>query len=562
MVWDSSASSRRASRLARLHVATTTVTPELGPDAESRAMAAASAGSTFTLRRIVGDRGAGQRYAQACMADERFAFPRSELRTRAARGALVNGAFLLAVESLGVVQAILVAKLLNADQVGLYGIVSVTVMTLLSLKQIGIDEAFVQQEDGDQEIAFQHAFTLDLALSAGFGLLSAVLAPLIGLLYGDSSLVPLLIALSLLPILFAMQAPAWVFLRRMDFVRQRSLQAIVPAVTLVATVGLILAGLGAWGLVLGALAGNLSAAVLAIAVSPYPMRIRFDRDTSRRYLHFSAPIFLAAVCGLLIRQGQTYAFEWKLGLAGAGYLTLAVTLTRYADRADQLITQTIYPAICAVTDRPERMAEAFEKSNRLTAMWALPFGAGLALFADELVQHVLGSKWAPAIPLIQLVGVSTAIYQLGFNWTAFHRAVGKTRPQTVYALAGFAAFLVAPLPLLLAYGSKGFGWGLFAVNLTAGALRWFYVKQLIPAARIGRLVTRAFVPPLLACLPVLAWRSITANDAGWAIFLAQAGVFIATYLVATVAMEGNLLREAVGYLRTRGLQATANGAGP
>lgn len=491
------------------------------------------------------------------MGDDRFAFPRSELRSRAARGAIVNGAFLLAVESLGVLQAIVVARLLDADQVGLYGIVSVTVITLLSLKQIGIDEAYVQQDESDQESAFRRAFSLDLALSGVFSLLGIVLAPLIGALYGDPSLVPLMIALSLLPLLFALQAPAWIFLRRMEFVRQRLLQSVVPAVTLVTTVGLILAGLGAWALALGALAGNLAAACLALLVSPYRLGFELHRDSTRRYLHFSAPIFLAAVCGLLIRQGQTLAFEHELGLAGAGWLTLTVTLTRYADRADQLITQTIYPAICAISDRTSRLTEAFEKTNRLTAMWALPFGAALALFAPQLVHFVLGSKWEPAVVLIQLVGASTAIYQLGFNWTAFHRAVGRTRPQTVYALAGFAAFLAAPLPLLFAYGAAGFGWGLFAVNLVAGALRWTYMKQMLPEARIARLIARSLTPVLAACVPVLIWRgAVPDSSLELPVFVAQSVIFVTGFACLTVLLERPLLTEAVGYLRSRPLAGT------
>ena len=506
--------------------------------------------------------GVGQRYADDFMAEDRFSFPRSELRSRAARGAIINGAFLLGVELLGVVQAVLVARLLGTAEVGLYGIVSVTVMTLLSLKQIGIDEAFVAQDQSDQEMAFRQAFSLDLGLSAAFTLVTAALAPVVGMLYGDQSLTALMLALSLLPLLFALQAPAWIFLRRMDFVKQRSLQAIVPTITLLVTVGLILAGLKAWALVIGALAGNVAAALLAAAVSPYSMRPVLDRESARRYITFSAPIFLAAICGLIIRQGQTFAFETKLGLAGAGYLTLAVTLTRYADRADQLITQTIYPAICAISDSPKRLAEVFEKSNRITAMWALPFGAGLALFTPDLVQHVLGRKWEPAIPLVQLVGVSTAIYQLGFNWSAFHRAVGKTRPQTVYALAGLVAFLAAPLPLLLKFGALGFGWGLFAVNIVAGALRWIYMKQLLPNVSILPVVIRSLIPPLLATIPILAWRSLDGSETGGTqAWIAQMIVFGLTYVGLTVALERELLAEATGYLRRRGLGATASPQG-
>ena len=506
--------------------------------------------------------GVRQRYADDFMAEERFSFPRSELRSRAARGAIVNGVFLLGVELLGVAQAVLVARLLGTAEVGMYGIVSVTVMTLLSLKQIGIDEAFVQQDQSDQEMAFRQAFSLDLGLSAVFTLLTAALAPLIGSLYGDQSLTPLMLALSLLPLLFALQAPAWIFLRRMDFVRQRTLQAIVPAVTLAATVSLILAGMQAWALVIGALAGNVAAAILAARVSPYLMTPLIHMESARRYLTFSAPIFLAAICGLIIRQGQTFAFESKLGLAGAGYLTLAVTLTRYADRADQLITQTIYPAICAISDSPRRLAEVFEKSNRITAMWALAFGAGLALFTPDLVDHVLGRKWEPAIPLVQLVGVSTAIYQLGFNWSAFHRAVGRTRPQTVYAIAGLVAFLAAPLPLLMKFGALGFGWGLFAVNIVAGALRWVYMKQLLPEVRILQLVARSVVPPLAATAPILIWRVLGGSETnGVAIWIAQMAIFTLVYAAVTALAERELLGEAIGYLRRRRVSTTPSAQG-
>lgn len=485
------------------------------------------------------------------MDNERFSFPRTELRARAARGAIVNGAFLLAVEALGVVQAIVVARLLDADEVGLYGIVSVTVMTLLALKQVGVDEGYVQQEASDQEEAFQQAFSIDLGLSVLFALLTCAISPLIGAIYGDQTLVPLMLALAFLPVLFALQAPAWIYLRRMDFVRQRSLQAIVPLVTLIVTVSLVFAGLGAWALVIGSLAGNAAAGFLALVVSPYRLRLAFDRSVFRHYLRFGTPIALAALFGLIIRQGQNLAFDAKLGLAGVGYLTLAVTITRYADRADQLITQTIYPAICAVKDNTDRLIEVFEKSNRLTAMWALPFGAMIVLFTEDFVHWVIGAKWAPAVNLIRLVGLSTAIYQLGFNWTAFYRAVGRTRPQTIYAGAGLCAFLLFPLPLLFAFGAVGFGWGLLAVNAIAGCLRWYYMKDLLGDVAIARTAWRSLLPPVLAAIPILIWQGVTSSPAPLAGFIAQAATYTMTYVALTVLFERDLLREALGYLKSR-----------
>ena len=483
------------------------------------------------------------------MASDRFSFPRAELRRRTARGVLVNGAFLVVVESVTVAQNVVVARVLSTSDIGLYGIVSVTVMTLLTLKQVGIDEQYVQQDEEDQKLAFQRAFTVELVLSVAFALLVAMLAPAIAAIYGSWRLAPLMLALAYLPVAFALQSPAWVFFRRMEFVRQRTVQAVVPLATFAATVTLVAAGLGVWGLVLGALAGNLLAAWVAIRNSPYPLRLRLHGPSARRYARFSWPILVAAAAGLVIRQGQVFAFHEKLGLAGAGFITLAMTLTQYADRADRAVTATIYPAICAVKDARATMTELFEKSNRLTAIWALAFGAGLALFAHDLVRFVLGSKWEPATILLQVLGVTTAVHQLGFNWTAFYRAVGVSRPQAVYALASLAAFCAVPLPLLFAAGIKGFAFGMFAVMAAAFGARAFYVKRLLPELRLGALIARAAVPAVAASSAVLLWRLLEGGSWSGAEAIAQAVVFFGLYAAATLAQERRLLGEVGGYIR-------------
>ena len=50
-----------------------------------------------------------------------------------------------------------------------------------------------------------------------------------------------------LPVAFALQAPQWVFFKRMEYVRLRTLQAIVPLGTVAVAVPLLLAGRRACG---------------------------------------------------------------------------------------------------------------------------------------------------------------------------------------------------------------------------------------------------------------------------------------------------------------------------
>src|SRR5947209_2943337 len=357
---------------------------------------------------------------------EPLAFPRAELRRRTVRGAVVNALFMGGAEALVVLQGLIVTVLLGPRSVGLYGIVTTTAMTVVALRRVGIDEAFVQQRESDQEAEFQRAFTLELIVGAAFSLVLVVAAPIVALVYGDNRLLPLMIAVAYLPTAFALQAPTWIFFRRMDFVRIRTLQATIPAVTFCVTVPLAAVGVGVWSLVIGPAVGNSGAIIAGVTLSPYRLRLRFDRSARSRYFRFSWPIFVSTGALLLIQQGQIIAFDLHGGLAAAGYITLAVTLTRYADRADQIITTTIYPAICVVRDRLDTLEEIFLKSNRVGLMWVLPFCTGLILFAPDLVTFVLGRRWHPSIVLLQGLAGAAAIQQLGYNWFSFYRARGDS----------------------------------------------------------------------------------------------------------------------------------------
>ena len=482
-------------------------------------------------------------------ARDRLGFPADELRQRTGRGALVNGAFVGGAELLLVVQGIVVTAILGPEDIGLYGAVSATAVTITGLKRVGIDEEFVRQAEAQQQEEFQRAFTLDLSLSLVLSFLIAAAAPFVALAYGDDRLLALTLAVSYLPVAFSLQSPTWIFFRRMDFMRQRLLQVIVPTVTFAVTVPLAIAGVGVWSLVIGPFVANATAAVAAIAVSPYRLRIRWDRVTASRYLNFSWPIFVSVLALLIVLQGQVLAFDIAEGLAAAGYITLAATLTRYADRVDRILTSTIYPAICAVQDRPATLAELWTKSNRLALVWVVPFCGGLVLFTPDLVEFVLGDEWEPAVGLVQGLAVAAGLQQLGYNWFSFYRAAGNPRPQAVESAVMVGSFLLLAVPALFAWGFDGFVGGRIAGVLLMLAVRRHFVQNLLPGARLGRLAVRAIAPAVGAAAAVVAVRLVVGGDREPAQAIGEIVLFVGATGALTWMLERGLLREAGGYLR-------------
>ncbi len=475
----------------------------------------------------------------------------SGLRIRAARGTLINAAFLLGVNTLNLVRGFLVAAFLTTAEYGVWGVVLVVLFTLMFLRQVGIGEKYIQQDEPDQELAFCKAMTFELALAGVVLVAGVALVPALAAILDEPGIIaPALVALLVVPAQ-ALQAPLWIFYREMDFARQRKLQITDPVTGFVIAVALLAAGWNYWSLIVGVVAGAWVGALVSLRASPYRFRWTWDRATLRSYATFSWPLFFAGMSGIVVGQGLLIVGEAKLGLAGVGIIALASTISQYSDRADQAISQTIYPTICAVKDRADLLYEAFVKSNRLALMWGAPFGLGLAIFAEDLVQFGIGERWRPGIALMQAIGVAVAVHQIGFNWDAFYRARADTKPIAVAAAISIVAFLAIGLPLLAAEGLRGLAIATVLVEIVNFTIRMVFLRRLFPDFRFLRHAARALLPSLPAVGLVLALRALLGEESTLLAALAMFALYVATTLVATALIERRLLREMLDYLRRR-----------
>ncbi len=477
----------------------------------------------------------------------RFMFSGS-LRTRAARGTLINTGFTVAIGLLGLLKGFILARFLTRADYGIWGVLIVSLSTLVWLKQVGIGDKFIQQDETDQELAFQKAFTLELAITSVCVVVIAAAVPLLVLIYDLPQLVApsAVIAATLLVTVF--QAPLWVYYRKMEFARQRALAAVDPIVGFVVSVALAVAGAGYWAFVGGLAAGACAASLVAVISSPFRLRLRYERGTLASYWSFSAPLLVAGASGLVMAWSAVLAAKLELGVAAVGVIALASNVTSFTDRVDQLVTGSLYPAICAVADRTALLYESLVKSNRLALMWAVPFGTGLTLFASDLVHFALGERWRSAIVVLQVYGLAAAVNHVGFNWTAYFRALGRTRPIAVANVAATVAFLVCGIPLLLAYGLPGFAAGVAVQGLCALVLRAYYLQRLFPGFDFLRHAGRSFLPTIVAAAVVLVLHAIASGHRTLPVALGELAAYVVVALIATWRLESALLREAAGLL--------------
>ena len=194
------------------------------------------------------------------------------------------------------------------------------------------------------------------------------------------------------------------------------------------------------------------------------------------------------------------------------------------------------------------------KSSRVTMIWAVPFCAGLALFAPDLVEHVLGSEWEPAVLLIQGLAGAAALQQVGYGWFSFYRARGDSRPQAVESAVMAGAFLGLAVPGLFLYGVEGFIAGRVATSLAMLVVRRRYVRRLFGGRRAWRAGPARVRSVVAATGATLALRELL--DSGT---LPELALFAAVAAALTWAFERRLLGELAAYARGRAAGADPRG---
>jgi O-antigen/teichoic acid export membrane protein len=481
---------------------------------------------------------------------EETVHPPEGMRVRTAKGVLINTAFRVGLAVIALGRNVAFAAFLTREEYGLWGLVLTTLITIAFLKQIGISDKFVQQREPDQEAAFQKAFSLELAYSGIFYVFAIIAIPVYALVvYGQEDVLLPALALSVSLLVSAFQSPIWIYYRRLQYGKQRALESIDPLITTVLTVGLLAAGAGIWGLVIGSLVGSIAAAVAAIIVSPYKLRWRFDRGTLGEYVSFSWPLLLSGIGSLAVVQGALIVGEAALGLAAVGVIGLAGNIAGFGNRVELLLRNTLYPAVAARRERLDLLRETFVKSNRLGLMWAFPFGFALALFAGNVVDAALGPEWEDAIPVLRVFGLIFAFGTVAFAWGTMYQAIGNTRPFAVTTAVTVTVFFAVTVPLMLEIGTMGYAWGMLAATAAQLCLRGYYLRKLFEGFNLALHTVRALAPVAIAVGAVLAIRLAHGEDAGGGWVWAELGVFVVLTVAFTVLFERALIREALGYLR-------------
>lgn len=341
---------------------------------------------------------------------------------------------------------IVLARLLVPEDYGVFAVALVVLNALLSMNELGVSLAIVRWP-GDVRRVAPTVATLALVSSLTLYALCFALAPAVASSLNAPEATGVLRLLCLSVLLDAVSAVPSGFLTREFRQRQRLVADLLGlTVSTSLSIGLAVAGFGAWSLAWGALAGSLVVAVAVLRCSPYRLRFGFDQREVRPLLAFGAPLAGSSLLLFAMLNAAYVVVGVSLDTTALGLYLLAFNLSSWpVNMLSTAVRRVSLAGFSRLQDDPVALRAGFVRSCTLLAAATLPICLLLGLLAEPLIRVVYGDRWsgaAPALAFLAVVAALRVILELAYDFL-----VGLGRSRTIFLLQ--AAWVAAAVPAMI-----------------------------------------------------------------------------------------------------------------
>jgi lipopolysaccharide exporter len=412
------------------------------------------------------------------------------LGARIVRGGAWLAGIQVTVHGLALLRLLIVARVLAPSDLGILGMALLTLAVLKIVSETGVDQSLIQRRDLPPG-ALHTAWTL-LAVR---GIVLAVLLFLPGAaamvwFFDEPAAGPLarVLALSVLTEGFLSLGPT-LTQKAMEFRRLFFYQVSALLGDFVVTITLLVITRSVWSLVFGILTGSLVRLVGSYVIHPYRPRLRFEREDVGRFVGYGKWLTLSSILGFLLLQGDDLFVGKLFGAVVLGYYQVAYRISNLpATGLSQMLGRVLLPAYSKIQDDLARLGRLFVRSLTLTSLLVFPTAALIAGLSGIFTPVLLGERWLPIVPLLQVLALYGLLRAIGGTTGAVFLSVGRPDIRTRIHVGQFLLLLAVIYPLARWQGALGVG---LAVAIYALVFNLYAVVRVLRYCSLGAGTLRA-----------------------------------------------------------------------
>ncbi|SHJ29811.1 Membrane protein involved in the export of O-antigen and teichoic acid [Fibrobacter sp. UWP2] len=299
---------------------------------------------------------------------------------------------------------IALARMLAPTDYGVIGMLAIFIAVANTFTDSGLSNALIQKQDRTEK-DFCTIFYFNIVVAIGFYLALFFASPYIAQFYNMPILedVTKVVALSLIITGFtAVQRT------RLTIDLRFQTQALISVISLLVTgaVGLILAylGFGVWALVFQALAGQLISSICIWYCSRWMPKLIFSKTSFKQLFGFGSKLLCSSLINTIYGNLYTLVIGKAFSPADVGFYNKGNEYALLPTQAMQDMTLKVnYPILAKMQDDNERLLRAYRKLLRTPLFLLYPVLTVIAVTAEPLIEVMIGPKWLPCVPILQVL---------------------------------------------------------------------------------------------------------------------------------------------------------------
>ena len=473
------------------------------------------------------------------------------LKREAAQGVFWSAAGNWGYQLSTLVLFVVLSRLLSPVDFGTVALATVFTTFTKVLAEQGLADAIIQRPDVDKRQLDTAFWTnLGVALVLMVALMGA--APLIGEMFDDAALSPVLVWLSItLPISSLQTVQRAILTKRMAFASLTLRSMVASVIGGVAGIVAAVLGMGVWSLVIQDVTGAAVNSITIWAVSGWRPGFSFSFAYFKSLSSFGVHVLGFKILQFFTRRSDDLLIGYYLGPVALGLYTVAYRLLRImVNVTTNVIGAVAFPVFSRIQEQPEKVERAYHKAMGLTSFIAFPAFVGVMVIAPELVPLLFGNKWLSAVPVMQVLSLVGLLEAVLFAPGVVMKALGKPSWRLAIAVLTTAVTVVGFL-IVVRLGIVAVAVAFAVVNYALAPVTLRAVRRLVGTdfRSVGRRILAPLVGAVGMALAILGLKLLL-GDAG---LTTQVVIYVITgavvYLAVIRAIDRSMLREAIDLVR-------------
>lgn len=430
---------------------------------------------------------------------------------------------------MSVLTVAVLARHLSPAQFGIVALAQVLLLFITLVGEAGVGTYVIYDREEDWQRRARSAFWLNVAITTAQVALCALAAPLVGSIFQQSAVTPVLLVLA--GVFFIEQmavVPEALMYRKLEHPRLARRDIALSVMTAVLSIALALRGWGVWSLVAPRLVVAPAKLIAAMTLAGWVPGWRLELRDWPKILRYTAHLMGTSLLGLFANDGDTLLVGKVLGTGQLGFYNIAWQLSNLVGRNVTAVVGVVaLPALAAVKKDERRLQDAYLRTVAVLGLLCFPILSGMSVVADDLVRLLYGPQWAPVVPILRAFVVFTLVRSVTSPSSIVYNVVG--RPDIGFKfILGFMPFYFLAIVVGSHWGVVGVAIGVMVVRIPGALVITFLAVRLIHVR------LRTVAATVLRAAAVTSGMSVAVLLARWGMY--HAGIALIPRFLSSIIL--------------------------